>query len=165
MADKDEGHWDTAQICLNGHQIVVSIKDYPERMSLFCGQCGEPTITTCKKCNAEIRGRWVRPWAQLELKTVPPGFCHNCGSPYPWTERRLQAARDFANEIEAISQDDRSILTDNLEYVVKDTARTEVAATRVKKVLAKAGKEGTDFARRVLVDLVTETAKKIIFPQ
>ena len=165
MADKDEGHWDTAQVCLNGHQIVVSIKDYPERMSLFCGQCGEPTITTCKKCNAEIRGRWVRPWAPLELKTVPPGFCHNCGSPYPWTERRLQAARDYANEMKGISPDDKSTLVQNLEYILKDTPRTEIAATRVKKVLDKAGKGGNEFAQKILADIATETAQKILFPQ
>jgi hypothetical protein len=51
----------------------------------------------------------------------------------------------------------------DLESLVKDTPQAKVASFRVKTFLGKAGKEITSVARDILVDIVSETAKKAIW--
>src|ERR1700679_4064379 len=80
--------WDTAQICRNGHAINECAESQPASNSKFCQRCGAPTITTCPKCQAKIRGYFHVPGVfSLSKYSVPP-YCHGCGSGYPWTAAR-----------------------------------------------------------------------------
>jgi hypothetical protein len=47
---------------------------------------------------------------------------------------------------------------------VRDTPKTTVAATRFKKLVLKGGKELAGGFRDILVDIASETAKKILWP-
>jgi hypothetical protein len=150
------------KICLNGHiaeSVVVGLTGD------FCARCGAATITACPKCATEI-SEW-RPdgFGWLTQMDKAPNFCTGCGSPFPWTESALKAAHDLANEIKQISDEERDILNQNLDEPVKDTPQTEVAAMRVKKILHKAGTEAVDALRKIIIDIASETAKKLIFGQ
>jgi len=80
--------YDVMQVCLNGHQITTSYKRYPEFRKEFCDKCGEKTITSCPKCNANIRGEYyVVGVIAVRGRTPVPEYCHECGAPYPWTEK------------------------------------------------------------------------------
>src|SRR5262245_59758433 len=148
---------DIAQICLNGHVINSSTKEYPQFSKKFCKDCGAATITQCVHCNAEIQGTYHVP-DSLFIGSLPmPAFCSDCGSPYPWTESKLQAARELANELDGLSPSERESLAKTLDDLVKDTPNTPVAATRFKKIVAKTGKEGLSAFRDILVDIVSET--------
>lgn len=163
------GRYDVAQICLNGHVMNDCFKSLPQHNRSFCERCGATTITTCQKCNASIPGHYSSELLILggppEPPYSPPAFCHNCGAPYPWTESRLQAARELAHELEDLTDEEKSILAQNLDDIVGDTPRTTLAATRWKKVLSRAGPVVTDAFRQILVDVMSETAKKIVWPQ
>lgn len=47
---------------------------------------------------------------------------------------------------------------------VRDTPSTTVPATRIKKLIAKAGKGAAESFREILVDVLSETAKKMLWP-
>jgi len=158
-------HYDVAQICLNGHVINSSTRDFPEDNKKFCDKCGASTITNCPNCNTEIQGYHdidgVISIQEYEL----PAFCPNCGKPYPWTETKIQAVRDLAKELENISEDEKKILSESIDEIVKDTPRTALGATRTKRILSKVSNPTVvDAFKKILVDIISETAKKIIWP-
>ena len=160
------GGYDVAQICLNGHVINKYARTMPEFNKKFCDTCGARTIIACQKCNASIQGRYDSGLVIIgPSKPFPaPAFCHNCGAPYPWTESRLQAARELAQELEDLTDDERETLAENLDDIVADTPRTTLAATRWKRVLSRAGPVVADAFRQILVDVMSETAKKVLWP-
>ena len=93
---------------------------------------------------------------------VPPAFSPDCGKPFPWTERRLEAARELAHEAEHLSGEEKQQLADSLDDLTRDTPRTQVAASRFKRLAAKAGVETGNALRAVLVDVMSEAAKKAL---
>jgi len=92
-----------------------------------------------------------------------PSFCPNCGKPYPWTEEKLKAAKELTDEFENLSPEERETLKKSLDDIVRDTPQTPIAATRFKKLVAKAGKVAADGLRDILVDIASEAAKKAIW--
>lgn len=164
--NREKGWYDTAQICLNGHIINTRAETSPESNKSFCDQCGAETITNCLKCGAKILGQLHPGEGFLALPMIgAPKFCSICGSPYPWTESRLKAAHDLANEISGISEEERNALNQSLDELVKDTPKTEVAVIEFKKIVSKAGKETANALRQILLDIVSEAVKRAIWGQ
>lgn len=77
------GYYDVAQICMNGHVINESCKEYPQHNQNFCDKCGEKTITKCEGCGADIRGNYNEPGVLVFAPMITPKYCHNCGKMYP----------------------------------------------------------------------------------
>jgi len=160
--DREESWYDTAQICLNGHVVTASSTAHPELKRQFCDRCGAATITECPKCKANIRGSYHSPdFFSLGMFEAPK-FCSDCGAAYPWTESSLEAAHDLVSEMETISDEERRILMQTLDELVKETPQTEVAALRFKKIMRKVGTEATDALRKIIVEILSEAAKKAI---
>ena len=153
--------YDVAQICQNGHVANSSSKNLPEFNQKFCERCGSATITNCPDCNSPIRGSY---WGSMSGGYDVPSFCINCGQPFPWTKSKLQAAHELAEEIDNISDEDRIVLQKSIDELVKDTPSTPVAVTRFKKIMVKVGQTTAGMFREILVDVLSEAAKKALFP-
>ena len=162
---RSESWYDVMQVCLNGHKITGALKARPELGTQHCRDCGAVAISKCQNCNTDIRGYHHVPGI-VDLTGGPevPAFCHACGKPYPWTESRLKAAQELSQEVEGLSDSERETLRASLDDLVRDTPRTTVAATRFKRLAAKAGKGAADAFKNLLVDVLSETAKKVIWP-
>jgi len=156
--------YDVAQICLNGHVINSSVNEYPQFNKKFCDKCGASTIANCPNCHAEIQGHYHGGGVLSLADQKAPAFCPNCGEPYPWTKTKIQAAYDLARELENISDDDKEILTQSINEIVKDGPRTTLAAARFKKILSKTSKTIVYAFRDILVDIVSEAVKKSLWP-
>jgi len=83
---------------------------------------------------------------------------------YPWTEAKLSAAQELADELD-LTEQEKEMLKQSLPELVKDTPRTQVAANRFKRLATKGGELALGMFRDILVDVMSETAKKLIFPQ
>ena len=152
--------YDVAQICLNGHVVNSSARTAPQFSTQFCQECGAETITTCQECSAEIRGLYLDGWPRY----FRPSFCRSCGKPYPWTEAGAEAARELAMQMDGLDQAEQEALAKSIDDLVADTPRTPVAASTVKRLLGKVGKDVSEGLRKVLVDIASETARKMIWP-
>jgi len=128
--------YDVAQICLNGHVINRYSQSEPESNQKHCDKCGAPTITLCPKCQSPIRGGSLDDFGSM-FSYSAPGFCRNCGNPFPWTESRLIAAHELVKELENISEEDRTTLQNSIDELVKDTPSSTVAATKFKRIISK----------------------------
>lgn len=158
-----DSYYDTAQICLNGHVINTMATSSPQSNQKHCAACGAQTITACPDCNSSIRGYYHVPGVIGFFDYNKPSYCYNCGKPYPWTVASLEAARELADELEKLSAEERQQLKDSFPDLVKNTPKTVVAETRFKKLMKKAGAEGYDGMKSILIDVVSEAVKKSVF--
>jgi len=162
--ENDDSYFDVAQICLNGHIINNSSMTFPSSNKKRCPDCGSETITKCLACNQDIRGYHFVPgvigFGGLEKA---PGFCEHCGKPYPWTESRLEAARDLAGQLD-LDIPERTLLEKSIEEIVRDTPRAPAEAVRFKGVVEKAKPWALAAFREVLISVVSEPVKKMIWP-
>jgi hypothetical protein len=67
-------------------------------------------------------------------------------------------------ELLSLEPDERVAMIKSLPDLVTESARTVVAATRFKRLMNKAGAEMGAAFRKILVGVVTEGAKKILWP-
>ena len=159
------GYYSTAQVCLNGHPIASDIDYNPVVGKKFCDECGESTLTNCQECNAKIRGAYHVPGVvHLGFTYTPPSFCPECGKAFPWIRTRLEAAKELTDELQGVTQEEKDILKGSLDDIIRDTPKTTVAATRFKRIVAKGGKEIGGAFKDILVNIIAEAAKKIIWP-
>src|SRR5689334_1838842 len=90
--------FDRGQACLNGHGINGNAQGMPAFNCTFCPKCGESTILNCQNgsCSAKIRGNLLESYGSWE----PDNYCHQCGSPYPWTVRRMESLAEAIDEVD-----------------------------------------------------------------
>jgi|AntAceMinimDraft_17_1070374.scaffolds.fasta_scaffold83186_2 hypothetical protein len=155
--------YDIAQICINGHPINSSSTTYPQYNQDYCDKCGAKATTICVVCRTSIRGSYHHPDIVPNIY-IPPSYCYKCGHPFPWTEQKIQVAIELSKEEGQLTDDDVKELEESIKEIISDTPRTQLGASRFKRMMNKLGKPTAQAVRDILVDLVSETAKKIIWP-
>lgn len=148
--------YDIAQICPNGHLTNDHASEYPDRNQDFCEQCGERNLMECPKCNQQIRGTH-RNVSTNQYR--PPAHCGSCGSSYPWTGKKVAAAIELAS-LELSAEDAEEFVT-SVNEIARDTPQAQVGATRIKGLLVKAAPAAAQVIRELVVDIASESAKKI----
>ncbi|HEY5536592.1 MAG TPA: DUF2321 domain-containing protein [Ignavibacteria bacterium] len=153
--------YDIAQICLNGHVINSFSSGMPEFNKKYCDQCGEFTIIECQECKNPIRGDY---WGSMSMTTMTaPKFCLNCGKPFEWTIRKLNAAKELAALSEGFTGDEIIEFQKSIDNLVINSPNIEVAKVKYIKFVKKAGTSIAQGLKDILVDIVSETIKKTIW--
>lgn len=153
------------EVCLNGHQLSVTKKDTANPVP-FCSKCGEKVISVCQECNAPIHG-----WLENDRVTYigprkkdRPSYCSECGKPYPWTSLVLHSAVELLALDENLSEHDKQLIKTAIPDLLVDTPKTKVAETKFKKGFSMASSTIKNSLYNLLVDVLSDTAKKSIFP-
>lgn len=123
--------------------------DEVARMS-YCNECGAESIFVCESCETLIGN-----------PTKRPAYCGRCGKPFPWTATALTAAKEYADELDTLSTEEKTSLKTTLDDLTIDTPRTPLAASRFKRMMAKIGPVAGDTLSKIVVDFATEAAKKL----
>jgi hypothetical protein len=156
--------YDSAQVCLNGHVITAYYSTgIPEDRQDFCHRCGAQTILQCPGCDTAIRGAHIGDALAMASYGGPPAYCRACGKPFPWTERRLQAARELAEQADELDTE-RDDLVRRLPDLVSDTPMATVAATKWRTALTRVTEHTALAFKQVFIEVASETAKKMLFP-
>lgn len=113
-------HYDTMQVCLNGHLITDNYHSSPEFRKNFCTECGEVTIIACPKCKVEIKGEYHVPGIIDFSGTSTPvlDICESCGADFPWRDKKKMLI-DNVNRSEKDSPFLISQLCEKFHLVVK----------------------------------------------
>lgn len=156
--------YDVAQVCLSGHAVNGSTRNSPEFNQTYCNKCGHKTITQCPNCKTPIKGELWTPGVLPIGRYEPPAFCQHCGSSFPWTHGRIEAAIEMSLNEGKLHGDEVEQLKQSMNEVVRDTPKTQVAATRLKRLLQKLSTNTTRAVHDLMVDTISETAKKIMYP-
>ena len=155
--------YDVAQVCPNGHVANSTSFKLPQFNSEFCETCGEKTLTLCPNCRTPVRGEYCGGGVGISSYQAP-AHCHACGKPFPWTERRIQAALDLVREEGNLAEAELAQFEQSVNDITRDTPQTQVAASRLKRLFGKMGVEAAKGAHDILVDVVSESVKKMIWP-
>ncbi len=159
-----ESYYDTAQVCANGHMVNSMASSAPQHNEAFCEKCGQPTTTTCPSCNTSIRGYYHSSVVVIGGSgPSAPTFCYSCGKAFPWTEAKLAAARELADEMDGLTDEEKARLKANLADLVAETPRTDLAVVQTKKLLAKARGEAVGAFADVLRQVAREAIKGALF--
>ena len=143
--------------CLNGHKVDGDVLSSPEFSESRCSKCGEPTITKCQSCGEAIRGYYK---GVLSVDWELAAYCPKCGKPFPWTQRRAEALGEMLVELEGLSPEERERLKESMPDILADTPKSETAALRFKKAVAKVGQVGGKVLMDVLAKVGTEAVRK-----
>ena len=158
------GIYHLAQICKNGHVINTCADIHPERNQKYCEKCGALTITHCENCGAPIRGYYEVPGVMIALPTYArPSFCHNCGRPYPWTRSALQAAKELVATFDRLNEEERQELERSLDDIIRETPRSKIAELNFRRIMKKVDSEGCKLMREVIVNVISEAARRSLF--
>ncbi len=158
------GEYRVAQVCPNGHVATSAADRNPELREQFCSRCGETTIMQCPGCGVSLRGDYdVDGLFGIGGDYEPPAYCHNCGRPFPWTERKIASAVELVEAGTDLSAEEIQQFRSDLTELTKDSPKTQVASLRFKKVMAKVGTSIASGVRDIVVDVLSETAKKAIW--
>lgn len=159
----EEETYDIAQICLNGHIINKTYERIPEYNKEYCDRCGEKTINQCPNCKNSIRGLlWPGAYTFEYQEYVLPLYCDACGNPFPWIETIINAAMELAKEAKILSEVEVIELNESMHNIITDSPKTQLGANKFKKIMKKLSRGTAEAMRSLLVDIASETAKKII---
>ncbi len=156
--------FEVALVCANGHLLNDRAEAQATLNVKFCPECGEGTLSHCPECDTALRGRFLPEGDPQGGKRLsrPPRFCHECGSPFPWTAERLLAADELAAQLDDLSDEERRLLRAAFRDILTENPRTEVAALRIKRAAEQAGKGAGRILFEVVENLASETAKRLI---
>jgi hypothetical protein len=127
----------------------------PKRLPAFCATCGASNTSACQHCQAPI---------EVEYPGGTPGYCGGCGKPFPWTEAALSAAKEYADELDQLSPEEKTVLKGTFDDLTGDTARTPLAASRFKKLMIKVGPVAGGALQKIVETLASEAAKRMMGP-
>ena len=152
----------TPQVCVNGHVVNPGVECSPHKTADFCADCGAATVQACSNCKTPIRGELYLEGLGPIGGYEPPNHCHSCGTPFPWTKAKLEAAKEHALEIDGLDDNEKAQLQGAIEDLAVGGARTELGATRFNKLMKKAGQTVGSGLYKVAVDVASEAAKKLL---
>jgi hypothetical protein len=149
-----------ATICLNGHVL----SKYTANSQKRCSKCGTETYSICDHCHTPIHGL-------AEIKGVVVGnrpydlpyYCHECGFPYPWTQKILDNAVELLSLDDDLDDSSKELIKNAIPGLLTDTPSTPVSIVKYKKYMSEAGQIIRDSMHQLLVDVVSETVKKTLF--
>jgi hypothetical protein len=154
------GTYNVAQICENGHVITAYFNSSPQHGKKFCDQCGAPTLSKCRHCNADIQGKYEAEGVIVVGHYDAPRFCHDCGTAYPWMQSVMDSLNDLAELTEKLSPKERDQLRSAIDDLVRETPRTQAAIATLKLLAPKLGQEIWVGMRSILIEIATESVKK-----
>ncbi len=159
-----QSRYEQALVCENGHLITDCLRLAPEKAVPFCKRCGAPTISACPSCSTPIQGNYFVPGViSMRSHYRRATYCPQCAEPMPWTTKALEAAQELASDLEMLTPEERETLELALPELLSDSPMTKVAAGRFKRLMLKAGGGATEVFRELLVDVMSEAAKKAIW--
>jgi hypothetical protein len=131
------------------------IQEKRKRLS-FCPDCGAPAVKACEHCNATIE--------RDPYYTAKPLHCSSCGTAFPWTESALTAAKEYTDEAEGLTAEDKTALIATFHDLTVDTPKSELAAHRFKKFLKKLAPDVAEGIRKTIVEIASDAAAKLLNP-
>ena len=75
---------------------------------------------------------------------------------------RIKVTKEYADEIEALSREEKELLKKSIDELIRDTPGTQLAASRFKRLASKGGAAALEGLKTLMLDVVTEGVKKIL---
>lgn len=94
-----------------------------------------------------------------------PAYCYNCGKPFPWTESKLTSISELLDMQDQLTEDEKQYFMSYLPIIFTETPQSEVTALKLRLLINKLPSEIGSLTKNVITDVISESIKKILFPQ
>jgi len=113
-------------------------------------------LDKCPSCQS-LSKKWNEGAVHLGVpKYQRAAYCKNCGQLYPWTVEAIASSAMLIEEDDDLNPELRERAIESLPDIIAETPRTGLAISRVKKVLASAGRFTADSLRQFAIDFGCE---------
>lgn len=151
-----------ATICINGHVLSTSDSNTQAK----CSKCGNEAISSCGNCGTAIRGSLIYPSNYIGFYNFNfPNYCHNCGEPYPWTSLILDNVIELMALEDDVDDNVKEIIKNSIPGLLVDSPKTPLSVAKYQKNIGKFSDPIKNGLYQILIDVVSESVKKILFPQ
>lgn len=129
--------YNNATICLNGHVISNCNSNHQN----YCSKCGAETYSFCPKCHTPIRGTFDIPRVIIlgQRDYQLPHYCHECGSPYPWTQKILDNCIELLSLDDDLDDNSKELIKNAIPELLVDTPTTPIAIAKYRKGISASG--------------------------
>jgi hypothetical protein len=134
----------------------------PEYNTKFCEKCGALSITQCPSCAETIRGNYHVRGIVGGIED-PPDFCHNCGKPYPWMKKLIEAATKEIDAAKSLNDTEKQEFVEAIQEVRGDSTLSKMAGHKIKKYVARLGPAAGEVIKEVVTKIASEAISKGIF--
>ncbi|WP_413521626.1 DUF2321 domain-containing protein [Brochothrix thermosphacta] len=149
-------------VCINGHQKTDKYESTTDPKE-FCADCGKKLISTCQSCRTPIKGHLKLEGVYGSFRpTNIPNYCSTCSAPHPWTSFILEQSVELLALDTELSSSQKELIKNALPDLLVDTPATQVAIAKYKLNISNATKVVKDAMYNILIDTVSETAKKLL---
>jgi hypothetical protein len=161
---RKEGY-DVAQICINGHVVNSSALSSPQYNKNFCKECGGATTMECSSCSTKIKGHYHFPNIVSfgGIGYQAPKFCDHCGDQFPWTSAKLDVTKELIELADELTAGEKEDLRLNIEDLIKDGPKVQVAQLKVKRLLAKVERGVSIGIHEALTKIISKTVEDYIW--
>lgn len=128
--------YDVQQVCLNGHLITDYARTQPNSRREFCEVCGATTIVDCPNCGHFIRGYLHIDGVLAVSYTEVADICPDCGKPFPWLASKRAVVHEWLETLESPTPEAKEQISEMLDDVFVKNARSDLAAHKIKKLVA-----------------------------
>ncbi len=112
---------------------------------------------------ADLNGHDEVPPALHGKPASPLSLCPSPATSMPWTESRIRAAKELADDIEHLRPRERELLKQSIDELLTDSPRADLAVVRFKRLIAKAGDDTHIALREILVLVVSDAVRRAIW--
>lgn len=157
--------YDVAQICINGHVVNSCAITNPQFNKSFCKECGGTTTMECSSCFSKIKGSYnysnVVSFGGVGYQA--PKFCDSCGEQFPWTSAKLEVTKELIELANELNHSEKEDLRLNIEELIKDGLKVQVAQLKVKRLLSKVDKGVSIGIHETLTEIISKTVQDYIW--
>lgn len=101
----------------------------------------------------------LSPWESSAHRRTAIHVAARCRGP----QCGLKPREELIGEFDELSEEERGQLVGTLDDLLSDTPKRTVAASRFKRLVGKAGQAAAEGLRSILVDVMSEAARKAIW--
>lgn len=88
-----------------------------------------------------------------------PGYCWNCGKPYPWTLKFLSAAREVIGDLQELIKHEKTELFQSIDDAVRQVPGWAGSIERIKSLCRTLKKPSQDLLNNVLANGIYDFLK------
>lgn len=109
-------------------------------------------MAKCQGCGAYIQ------FKKGKVHYVP-NYCTECGELFPWTTTALETLREYTDDLDYLSREDKATLKATYSELTRDTPKTPVAMSKFKSIYIKLAPQAAAAIRSTLSTVMTEGVK------
>lgn len=143
------------------HVLICSekhvVNDLQGNVMKYCQKCGNKLHSECQNCGAPILGPFEMPDATIVSDYEVPYYCHNCGEPYPWTQKILDDAVELLALDSDLDSESKELIRSAIPGLIVDSPTAPLSVEKFNRGISKVSANIKNGLFGILKDVIVES--------